>query len=157
VRERVGQVLVAAGVLALGLAFAVGTWLLPDAPSYARVGTRLFPGLISSGLIIVGALLLREALSGGFRAFPEERRDPFDWGAFAWISSGLVLHLLLIAGLGFILCSTFLFVVVARGFGSAKLRRDFALGLAISIVVYVLFTQVLTLSLPWGAWLPELS
>jgi len=157
VRESGGQVLVAAGVLALGVAFAVGTWLLPDAPSYARVGTRLFPGLISSGLLIVGALLLREALSGGFRAFPEERHDPFDWGAFAWISSGLVLHLLLIAGLGFILCSTFLFVVVARGFGSVKLWRDFALGLAISIVVYVLFTQVLTLSLPWGAWLPELS
>jgi hypothetical protein len=35
--------------------------------------------------------------------------------------------------------------------------RDIGLGLAISIVVYVLFTQALTLSLPWGAWLPELS
>ena len=156
-RDRGGQVLVAAGVLALGLAFAVGTWLLPDAPSYARVGTRLFPGLISSGLVIVGALLLREALTGGFGAFPEQQRDPFDWRAFAWISGGVVLHMLLIAGLGFIFCSTFLFVAVARGFGSVKPLRDIGLGLAISIVVYVLFTQALTLSLPWGAWLPELS
>jgi putative tricarboxylic transport membrane protein len=150
-------VLVAAGVLALGFAFAVGTWLLPDAPSYARVGTRLFPGLISSGLVIVGALLLREALTSGFSAFPDEHRDRFDLRAVAWISSGVVLHMLLIAGLGFILCSSFLFVAVARGFGSTKPMRDIGLGLAISIVVYVLFTQALTLSLPWGAWLPELS
>jgi len=157
VRASGGQVLVAAGVLALGVAFAVGTWLLPDAPSYARVGTRLFPGLISSGLVIVGALLLREALTSGFRAFPEQHRDPFDWRAFAWISSGVLLHLLLIAGLGFILCSSFLFVAVARGFGSTKPLRDIGLGLAISSVVYALFTQALTLSLPWGAWLPQLS
>lgn len=156
-RDRSGQVLVAAGVLALGLAFAVGTWLLPDAPSYARVGTRLFPGLISSGLVIVGALLLREALTGGFRAFPEQQRDPFDWRAFAWISSGIVLHMLLIAGLGFIFCSTFLFIAVARGFGSVRPWRDIALGLVISALVYALFTRVLTLSLPWGAWLPELQ
>ena len=55
---RRGQAAVSAGVLALGIAFAAGTWLLPDAPGYAKVGPRLFPGLISAGLIVVGALLL---------------------------------------------------------------------------------------------------
>src|SRR4051812_19603749 len=114
--ERSAQVLVAAAVLALGAAFAIGTWLLPDSPGYAKVSARLFPGLISAGLLITGALLLREAISGGFRNREEEARDPLAWRAFGWVTAGIVAHMALIASIGFILASSLLYTATARAF-----------------------------------------
>lgn len=150
-----GEVIVSAVVLALGIAYAIGTWRLPDAPGYAQVGPRLFPALISGGLIVVGALLLKQALTSGFPALPDEPRANFDWPAFLWVSGGVIAHMILIAGIGFILASTLLFVCVARAFGSPRPLRDLGLGLVLNSIVYVIFTQALTLSLLWGAWLPQ--
>ncbi len=154
---RGGEVLLSACVLALGIAFAAGAWLLPDAPGYARIGPRHFPALVAAGLVITGVLLLVEALSTGYRHLPEEARGRYNWPAFLWVAGGLVAHMVLIAGLGFVLAATLLFVCVARGFGSRRLLRDPLIGLALNAVVYLLFTRVLTLSLPWGAWLPALA
>ena len=149
-----GQRVVAAAILALGIVFGIATWLFPDAPGYAQIGPRHFPALVSLGLIAVGALLLKEALGSGFRNFSEDPRETFNWPAFCWISAGLMAQLVLIASIGFILATALLFAAVAHGFGSPRPVRDFALGLAITSVVYVLFTRVLTLHLPWGAWIP---
>jgi putative tricarboxylic transport membrane protein len=74
--------------------------------------------------------------------------------AFAWISAGLVAHMLLIAGIGFVLASTLLFVFTARGFGSRRWLRDALIGVSASTGIYLLFTRGLTLQLPWGRWLP---
>jgi putative tricarboxylic transport membrane protein len=153
-RERAGELLVSAAVLALGFALALAAYWLADAPGYAQVGPRLFPGLVAAGLILVGALLAKEALAGGFRHPPDDPRGAFDAPAFAWISAALIAQMLLIAGLGFIVASTILFAASARAFGSLRLMRDAALGLALGAVVYLVFTRGLTLSLPWGRWLP---
>lgn len=153
--ERAGQLAVATGVLLVGIALAIGAWLLPEAAGYARVSVRLFPGLIAAALIIAGLLLLREAATAvGFRNLPEEPRGRLDWPAFGWVSAGVIAHMVLIANIGFIAASTLLYVAAGRGFGSARPGRDALVGLALSAAVFVLFTQALTLSLPWGAWIP---
>ena len=104
-----------------------------------------------------GVLLLVEALGTGYRHLPEEARGRYDWSAYLWVAGGLIAHMALIAGIGFVLAGTLLFVCVARGFGSRRLARDLLIGLALNAVVYLLFTRLLTLSLPWGAWLPALA
>jgi putative tricarboxylic transport membrane protein len=152
--ERIAQVLVSAAVLVLGAAFAAGTWLLPDSPGYAKVSARLFPGLIASGLLITGALLLLEALRGGFRNLEQEVRERLAWRAFGWVSAGIVAHMALVGGIGFILASALLYTATARAFGSARPLRDAIVGILLAALVYVLFTRALTLTLPWGAWLP---
>jgi putative tricarboxylic transport membrane protein len=152
--DRAGQLLVSAGVLALGVAFAIGAWMLPEAAGYARVSVRLFPGLIAAGLIVAGLLLIREAAGGGFRNLAEEQRERLDWRAFAWVSAGVIAHMALIAGIGFTLASALLYAATARGFGSERPARDLGVGIVLAAVVFVLFTQGLTLSLPWGAWIP---
>ena len=152
--ERASQLLVSLAVLGLGVALAIGTWLLPDAAGYAQVGPRLFPGLFAAGLVVVGALLAKEAWQGGFRHPPDDVREPFNWPAFAWISGGLVAHMVLIAGIGFVLASTLLFAAAARGFGSRRPLRDALIAFAVSLVVYLVFTRGLTLQLPWGRWIP---
>lgn len=155
--QRAGQLLVSAGVLALGVAFAIGAWMLPEAAGYARVSIRLFPGLIAAALVVAGLMLAREAVSGGFRNLAGEPPARLDWRAFGWVSAGLVAHMVLIAGIGFMLASALLYAATARGFGSERPGRDLALGVVLGAAVFALFTQALTLSLPWGAWIPAIS
>jgi putative tricarboxylic transport membrane protein len=154
VSERAGQLVVSALVLALGIAVAAGAGLLPEAAGYARVSVRLFPGLIAAGLIGAGVLLVREAVAGGFRNVADEARERPDWHAFAWISAGVVAHMVLVAGIGFVLASALLYAAAARGFGSARPLRDIFTGIVLGAAVFLLFTQGLTLALPWGAWIP---
>jgi putative tricarboxylic transport membrane protein len=152
--DRAGQFTVSAAVLATGAALGIATWLLPEAPGYARVSARLFPALIATGLVILGVMLLAQAARRGFVNLPEEGRGRFNAPAFGWISAGLIAQMALIAGIGFILAATLLYTCAARGFGSARPIRDAAVGLVLGAVVFVVFTYGLTLTLPWGAWIP---
>lgn len=77
------------------------------------------------------------------------------WGAFAWISAGLIAHMALIQWAGFVLAGGVLFACVARGFGSLRPLRDAGIGLAIALGVFLFFVRVLNVSLP-GGWLKPL-
>ena len=56
---------------------------------------------------------------------------------------------------GFILAGVAMFALVARGFGSTRLVRDVAIGAVLVTLAYLVFTKLLSLSLPAG-WLPFL-
>ncbi len=147
---RAGELLIGLGIAGLGLFLAAQTYALPDAPGYAHVGPRLFPGLIAAGVIACGVLLAREAASGGFRKLPEGERARLDWRGFAWISAGALGHMALIGSIGFIAASSLLFFAAARGFGSTRPLRDAFVAVILAGVVFVVFTQALGLSLPSG-------
>lgn len=151
-RDR-AELSLSAGVLALGLGAAGVTATLPSEGGYAGIGPNFMPGLVSAGLIALGAWLLYEALRGGWRHRTEEQAD-FNKSAFAWVSAGLFAHMALIAWAGFVVAGTVLFVLVARGFGSRRLLRDAAVGLVLVFAVYLFFTQVLNVGLPAG-WMPS--
>jgi putative tricarboxylic transport membrane protein len=158
VRGSRAQIALSLGVLALGAGVAVGTALLPAQSGYARIGPNFIPAVVAFGLIVAGAFLLYEALSGGWRSLPEpaERTEhALHWGAFAWISAGLVAHMALMQWAGFVLAGAVLFACVARGFGSPRLLRDAAIGIALALGVFLFFVRVLNVSLP-GGWLKPL-
>jgi putative tricarboxylic transport membrane protein len=158
VRGSRAQIALSLGVLALGAGVAVGTALLPAQSGYARIGPNFIPAVVAFGLIVAGAFLLYEALSGGWRSLPEpaERTEhDLHWGAFAWISAGLVAHMALMQWAGFVLAGAVLFACVARGFGSPRLLRDAAIGIALALGVFLFFVRVLNVSLP-GGWLKPL-
>jgi putative tricarboxylic transport membrane protein len=56
---------------------------------------------------------------------------------------------------GFVLAQAALFTCVARGFGSRKLLRDFAIGLVLGLAVFGFFVKFLNVNLPAG-WLAPL-
>jgi putative tricarboxylic transport membrane protein len=147
-----GQVILSIGIVLLGIALAYGTYQLPEATGYAKVGPRLMSGIVSGGLLLLGFMLLRESLAGGFRDVDEtEFADPpTDWRAFAWISAGLIINGLLIVHAGFIIAGTLLFVLSARGFGSTAYVRNALIGLTIAALTYASFTYGLGLALPKG-------
>ena len=152
-RERnPAELALSVGVLALGCGAAAVTATLSSEGGYSGIGPNFMPGVVSLGLIVLGAWLLYEALSGGWRhTSPHE--GVFQRRPFLWVSAGLFAHMALIGWAGFVIAGTALFVLVARGFGSQRLLRDLAFGLALALLVYLFVTQVLNVNLPAG-WMP---
>lgn len=151
-RAPAGQVAVATGVVAIGAAILWGSFYLPTGGGYAQVGPGVMPRIVGSLLLFLGALLLRESLTGGFRGVDEEAEVhlPMDWIAFAWVSGGIIVYGLLVEPLGFIFASTILFVMVARGFNSRRWALNTLTGLILAAFVYAVFNYGLGLTLPPG-------
>ncbi len=147
-----GQILVAAGVLILGAALAYGTTQLPEATGYAKVGPRLMPTIVSVGLILLGVVLMKEALFGGFRGVDEAEAaaNSTDWRAYAWITVGIIANGILMVPVGFVISGALLFVLAARGFGNKDWVKNAIIGLIIAIVTYGFFNYGLGLGLPRG-------
>jgi putative tricarboxylic transport membrane protein len=149
-----------AGVLGLGALSAAITSQLPTEGGYAGIGPNFFPALTSGGLVLLGAWLLWEALAGGWKNRAPD--DPaargehaFNGAAFGWVSAGLAAHMAMIGSTGFVLAGALLFACVARGFGSRRFLADLAIGLALSLAVFLFFVKFLNVNLP-GGWLQPL-
>jgi len=146
-----GELAIALGLVVLGSFVIYETQNIAETQGYAQIGPRLFPYLIGVGLTLCGAVLGWEALSGGWRHVPlDEAHEASDWMAFGVISAGVVLHMVVIGWAGFIIASTLLFVLIARGFGSRKPVRDAIIAVVLAVVVFFLFTKGLGLNLPKG-------
>lgn len=147
-----GQIAVSLGVLVLGMLVLAFGRELSTGGGYAQVGPGVVPRIVGAGLVLLGALLLREALTGGFRGVDEEAEVhlPMDWKAFAWITGGIILYGLLVERAGFILASTLLFVAVARSFASRRWLSNALVGLALGCFIFGVFNYALGLTLPAG-------
>ena len=146
-----GELLISLGLIALGTFVIAETRTIAETQAYAQIGPRLFPYIIGCGLTLCGAVLAWQSVAGGWRNVPlDQAHDAPDWAAFVIITAGVLLHTAVIGWAGFIIASTVLFVLVARGFGSRRLVRDAILGAVLAIVVFLIFTLALGLSLPKG-------
>lgn len=149
---------VGAACLSLGLLLAWGAIDISGEAGYAGVGPNFLPWVVSITLVVCGALLLVQSLSGGFRGREEpEGAASGDWLPFVFISAALLLNALLITRIGFIASCTLAFVIAVRGFHISQGRpraplnawlKDALVGAAISAPVFWLFTKVLGVSLP---------
>ena len=151
------QTLIGGGVLLLGLGLAAGAMTIPSAAGYGGVGPNFLPWLVSVSLIICGALMVREARTGGFRAISEPDGVRPYWPGFVWVSAGLLANAALITTVGFILSCTLCFVLAVQGLRGAEgkatlqtavLVKDVLIGFAIAAPVYWMFTKFLAINLP---------
>jgi putative tricarboxylic transport membrane protein len=135
--------------MALGAYILYDTQSLAAAQGYDQLGPRLFPQIVGTTLAILGAVLGWHALSGGWRNVPldQEGHDRPDWPAFGLIGGGLIVHMAIIGSVGFVIASTLLYLMVARGFGSRRWRRDLLVGVGVVLAAYYLFTLALGLHL----------
>jgi len=151
------ELVVAVGVLTLGLFALVTALSLPSSGGYSGIGPNAIPIAVASGLAVVGVWLLIEALTGGWRArtsdHPEERGEhAFHAPAFAWVTAGLFAQMALMHTAGFVLAAALLFACVARGFGSVRPVRDGTIGVVLGLAVFLFFVKFLNVGLPAG-WL----
>jgi putative tricarboxylic transport membrane protein len=147
-----GQIAVSIGVLILGVLVLAGAWSLPAGGGYAQVGPGVVPRVVGAGLLLLGAMLLREALTGGYHGVDEEAEVhlPMNWKAFAWVSGGILVYGLLVERAGFLIASTLLFIAVARGFASRRWVLNAFIGLVVAAFIFATFNYGLGLELPAG-------
>ena len=138
----------ASSLLSLGL-IALGTFVVYETQTIAET-----PGLRADRAAAVSlhhrlradALRRRAGVAVALRAAGATCRSTRkattrpDWMAFGIISAGIILHMVIIGWAGFIIASTVLFVLVARGFGSRRIVRDALIALVLATVVFFIFT-----------------
>ena len=156
-KAKPAEIAISLAVLLLGIAVALGTTRLSSAGGYARVGPNVAPAAIATGLVLLGFLLLYHSVRGGWPNPVADKaaargEHPFHVAAFLWVTAGLIAQMLLIHRAGFVLAQAALFACVARGFGSRRPARDFAIGLALGLGVFFFFVKFLNVNLPAG-WL----
>ncbi len=149
-----GEMIVAAGIVMLGVAMAVGTLAIPASGGYERIGPAAYPWAISLSLVIIGAILARDAWRSAAPTVPaDERPVGFALRPFALINLGLILHLLLIERAGFVIASTALFFCTAQALGARHRVVTASIAFALSLAVHFAFSVGLDLALPTGTLL----
>lgn len=110
------------------------------------IGPAMMPKVVGSGLALLGIA----SIITGLRAGAIEL-ETVDWKAIAMIVGGfLALTLFLGIGAGFIPAMTVLFVATCLAFGRRAILVDTALGAVLAFGIYLLFSKLLSLSLPQG-------
>ncbi len=147
--QRSWQIGIALFVISLAVIFLIGATQLPSDGGYAGIGSSFVPYVIAAFLALVGAGLLFQSLTGGFRHFTDSLADVNpDLRSGAWVSVGVLAMAALITKVGFVIAATALFVCVARAFGSRVWWRDALIGAVIVFPIFWLFTLVLDVNLP---------
>lgn len=159
------QALLSVVVLLVGIAMVMSAMTISSDAGYGGVGANFLPTLVGVGLIVIAVLLLREAITGGFRQLEEAPASeaPY-WVGFFWLSAGILINAFSITSIGFTLsCAVcFMFAVqgLRRSFLSPEQRQtqaaivplrnlaDLLIGVAISWPVYLMFTKLLAINLP---------
>jgi putative tricarboxylic transport membrane protein len=137
--------IIAAVLLVLAVVIAWDASRLSGAARYARIGPQTIPYIIAICLAALGVWTIVEAMRGDFP--PRERQEAMP---VLWIVAGLLIQLLTIRTVGFSISTGILFALVARGFGERRYWISVPFGLAIAILVWVLFARGLSLTLPHG-------
>jgi putative tricarboxylic transport membrane protein len=151
------QTLVGALVALTGLGLALGALRIPGEAGYGGVGPNFLPWVVSAVLLLCGILIVREALSGGFRDMePPSGADRAWWPGLVWVSAGLLANAALITTIGFILSCTICYLLAVQGLrraqgqspGARSIAVDAFSGAAIAAPVFWAFTQFLAINLP---------
>ena len=148
--KRTGKVDRAALVIAVLLLALAGvifwqTASMRVAGQQTRVGPTTLPYLMSAFLAVLGVGHVVMAFRHGLPAREADRAGPM-----LWIVGGLLLQMLLLKPLGFSVATGLLFAFAARGFGRGPLAMTVPIGIALSFAIWIVFAQLLKLSLPAG-------
>lgn len=152
-RVPLGELVFALLMLALGVFALVGAFTI-HVPVGVKVGPTVFPIFVSLVLLGSAAAVIVSVLRGNHAELEEgEDIDPdarTDWLTLAKIVGAVVAHLLLIDVIGWAPAAAVLFGVVAWALGAKLWWLAFVIGLALGVVVQVVFGGLMGLSLPWG-------
>ncbi|MBV4462893.1 putative tricarboxylic transport membrane protein [Pseudomonas sp. F-14 TE3623] len=153
------QLAIGLGVVAISAVLAFGASRFPAEMGFVIMAAYVYPYAVAAFLGIVGLLMCYQALTGGFRNLADDHQttqaQPGGKLGATWVTAGLVGVALLITYIGFVLAASLLFACSARGFGSRSPVRDLAIGIALTLPIYWLFTAGLGVSLPplVNAWI----
>ena len=151
---QLGQLSVACGFGLLGATILVNTASLAPV-AHIEFGPALFPAIVGWVMIALSGLAAFDAVrspaveAGADEGEPPEPLDRRRIILFAAFGAAPLFYVWLAPVLGFIL--TMPLIVGGLAFvASGKLLRSILLGLGLTILLHVVFYQVLRVTLPWG-------
>ncbi|MBF9232118.1 tripartite tricarboxylate transporter TctB family protein [Microvirga alba] len=110
------------------------------------LGPKAMPMVVSIGLAILAVGNAVIALQGGL-----PKRERLDWKPIVLILGGLVALIACIKfDVGFIPATAILFAATSAAFGRRAFITDLLIGFVAGTVIFLLFSKLLTLSLPMG-------
>lgn len=141
------DVAVGAFVAGLGVFTVFAASLIPATPAYARVGPKALPVGLAALLICLGVGLIVEAQRTP--ASPQAAVSP-NLRAAALVASGFLVNVSLIGALGFVPAAAAQYALTARAFDSARPVHDLALGAALALGAFLIFTKLLGVNIGAG-------
>lgn len=145
-RIDIAELVIGLALLALAGVVAFDAQRLEPGSMYG-VGPSVAPMIVAGGLVLLGLATVLAAL----RRRVAEAEAGIDRTAVIVIVAALAAMIALMSlGGGFIVACTLLFAATAWSFGRRAPLADAAIGFALALVVYAVFTRALTLSLPEG-------
>ncbi len=142
------------GLLLLALG-AVVIAVVSSYPAIAaqRIGPALFPGLIASGLVVAGLVLMmrgwRVRSSVPWVRFESWVRSPSRVAGGLGVIASVVFYIVAVNRLGFLLTSLIILSVLFRLFGVA-LGRSVVIAALATFLIHFAFYKLLRVPLPWG-------
>ncbi|MDB6179945.1 tripartite tricarboxylate transporter TctB family protein [Paracoccus fistulariae] len=144
-RRPTAALVVAAGLVGLAAVMLWDSSRLADLGGYSGVGPASVPRVVAFCLIGLAIWTVAEGYRGEFRHPEHQRIAPI-----IWVIAGLSAQLLLLHVAGFSIATGMLFALVARAFGKRNLALTLPVGIALSFLVWLVFSQLLMLHLPAG-------
>ena len=110
------------------------------------VGPKAMPIVVAIGLMLLAAGNLLMGLRGGL----PDREKPDNLPILLNLGGLAAVIVLIGIGGGFIPAMMILFAATATGFGRRAILTDLAIGFVLGTVTYLVFSKILSLSLPMG-------
>lgn len=162
-RSKLGEYIFAALALALGIFVFVGAFSIRVPGAGTQVGPRVFPFMVGTILVVSATMVLIE-VARGHLGEAEEGEDvdthaKTDWITLAKIVAFVVAFIALLELIGWPLSAAVLFGGVAWSLGAKRWWVALLVGLALGVIVFIVFGGLLGLSLPPGplfTWLDPL-
>jgi putative tricarboxylic transport membrane protein len=152
-RGLIGPRVLAFAIIGLGAALLVESLRIGQTRGYSPVGPSIFPLAVSIALIALGAIFAARLLWRPDEAYAREvaaEEAATQWPTVGLLLAGMLAYALVLSPLGYPVATAVFFAFAARTLGSSALVRDVALGLAVGIVIWFGFTQILGVALPAG-------
>jgi putative tricarboxylic transport membrane protein len=143
-------------VLAMGAIWLNGARGIASTTNYIGVGPAAIVLAVGIGLVILGLLLIVQALRGDLAgaAQDSDEQAPPSRPAFLLALAGVAIPLVTIRWLGFPLSAMLAFTFVTHAFGSRRTLLDLCIGLALSSLAWFGFSR---LGISLGGFLPLLG
>lgn len=149
-----GELAFAGSLLILGIVviFDTSRMLIPAGDE--AVGPQVFPYLVGGFVIAIAIGLFIQILRGNL-GVPEgtefgEVIDKTDYKSLAMVAGSMLTYPILIERAGFIIATSVAFFGVSFAYGAKNFRKNLAISIIFSFIVYFAFSKGLNVNLPAG-------
>lgn len=153
-RRRWPELLLALGVVAIGVVTILDGVSQPASTSASGLGAGQFPIVVGTLTVVLGVLLVVQILRGRL-GHPDAAEGDVDttrlrWRQLALAAAALVLFALTVDVLGYPIAAALAFIGVAVATGAKRWLLTIAIAVVLSLGVFYLFTLLLRIPLPAG-------